>query len=165
MRIFLILLFFFTFPCGVVFAEKGEPMMAWPMLVQVDWNVYHDKMIENCRIKVPEHSEAFRDGVSKWNQRNMTAILNIRNQLKNRLKSEKGISEAEATVQIGVISTAWTEKFLKLLSSSPESSWQDICVGNKYADESLRLVDFVKFYDSISSHIPIMPMRDLFPKP
>lgn len=161
----MILLIVLTFPYGIVLAERGEPMMAWPTLVQVDWNVYHNKMIENCSIKYPEHSETFRDGVTKWNKKNMATILNIRSQLKNRLKSEKGLSEAEATAQMGVISTAWTEKFLKMLSSSPESSWQDVCVGNKYADESLRFVDFAKFYPSISSHIPIQPMREIFPTP
>jgi len=137
-------------------------MMAWPQLVQIDWDAYHGKMIENCNVKYLEYANSFQDAIGKWKNHNAAAILDIRRQLKDRLKVIKGVSESEATTQMNLMSSAWTERFLKLVAITPENVWKDVCTG-KYATETLPAMDFSKFFPMISSTIPTMQESQLRP--
>jgi len=147
------LLIFFMFYCGSAHAERGDPMMAWPQLVEIDWDTYHEKMIENCRVKFPENAISFQNAISKWNDHNAAAILDIRRQIKDRIKSTKGLSESEVTNQMDLLSNKLTETFLNLVANTPENEWKDVCTG-KYASETLSAMDFEKYLPIISKAIP-----------
>ena len=151
-----------AFLAGDAFAERGEPMMAWPYFVQLDFHAYHGAMMEKCADKYPAHIEEFRDAISKWNEANMPAISEIRGLLKERIRVEGGLPEAQAEEQMRQASAAWTTIFLKQVSITAESEWKDLCTG-KYANYTLRSLDFQKHRSSIVTMIPNFPVRQLRP--
>lgn len=162
MRKFLLILSASLIPYQIAYAERGDPMMIWPILVQIDWDAYHGRMIENCNAKYPEQALSFKNAIAEWNKLNMATILKIRSQLRSRVKDTEGLSEEAATEEMRNFSVAWTQKFLSMVSSTPENSWKDVCSG-KYAEETLRATDFVKYMPIIATMIPTLPMREIRP--
>ena len=91
--------------CATAFADGGVPMMAWPQLVQIDWDAYHGKMIENCNVKFPENAKSFKEAIEKWNDHNAAAILEVRRRVQERIKNAKGLSESEAKKEVNLKNT------------------------------------------------------------
>lgn len=150
------------FILGDAAAERGEPMMAWPYFVQLDLQTYHGAMIDKCTDKYPAQAEAFRDAIAKWDSANSAAIGKIRGLIRERLKVAGELSEAQAEEQMIQASQAWTQLFLKMVSSTKESEWKETCAG-KYTDYTLRSMDFEKHLSSIVAAIPNVPVRQFRP--
>lgn len=157
-----ILLFAVLFTIGNAVAEKGDPMMLWPILVQIDWDAYHSAAIENCTKKYPDYAKPFQSAIAEWSEKNMATILEIRGQIKEHLKKLEGLSEEEATAQMRKASATWTQQFLGIVSNTSDSSWKDICSG-QYANETLRSMDFVTYRSLILPGIPSLRISQIRP--
>ncbi|GEM_PF-4362354 len=136
--------------------------MSWPYFVQLDLNAYHGAMIEKCVEKHPDQAEAFRNAIEKWNEANMPAIVEIRGLIKARIRVAGALSETQAEAQMREASVAWTQIFLKMLASTTANDWKDACTG-KYANDTLRALDFQNHRSSILTAVPNVPVRQLRP--
>ena len=157
---FLLALFIFS---NAAFAERNDPMMLWPQLVQIDWDAYHGKIIESCSIKFPEYANSFKADIDKWNGHNTAAIVDIRRQIKTQIKSAKGLSESEITNKVNLVSKMWTERFIKIIATTSENEWKETCAG-KYATETLPAMDFARLLPIVSKEIPKLKESYIFPE-
>lgn len=136
--------------------------MVWPILAQLDWNAYHGSMITNCNTKFPEYAESFRQAVAAWDAKNASTIIEIRTLLLDRVRNAEGLSEAKASEVMRDASATWTDKFLEMVSRTSERDWKDVCTG-KYAEQTLRSMDFVAYRSQILAAVPSLPVRQIRP--
>lgn len=157
-----ILLFVALFTMGNAAAEKGDPMMIWPILVQIDWDTYHSAAIESCTKKYPDYAKPFQSAIAEWSEKNMVAILELRGQIKEHLKKLEGLSDVEASAQMRKASATWTQLFLNIVSNTSDNSWKDICSG-QYANETLRSMNFVEYRSLLLQGIPALRISQIRP--
>jgi hypothetical protein len=162
LAVFLTTIVFLVIAAGTAFAERGDPLMAWPALVQIDWDAFHGKMVENCNAKFPNEAASFKKAIENWGKENSGAIAELRFLLRDRLKTIKGLSEAEATAQMTQNSVAFTDHFIKTYAAAHENVWKELCAG-KYANEFLPAVDFKKNFSLIKSTVPTVRENMIYP--
>lgn len=161
--------FLLIFVSGLLFygssiAERGDAMMAWPYLVQLDFNEFHGKMVKTCIEKYPETASAFKAAIAKWSKENSPAILELRKMLRVRFMALNGVSDADASKEIERRGRAVTAMYTEAISSSKDASWGPSCNG-QYAAETLQQMDFVSFLSDMTPVIVRLRPEEIFPTP
>lgn len=147
---------------GTASAERESVMIAWPYLVQLDFDAFHGEISKTCAAKYPETAPALKAALTAWKSTNAAAILELRRRLKVRFMTLNGFSEEEASKQIEEQGKLVTLKYLQLLSTFKDEAWNEGCNG-KYAAENLQEMDFVSFIAEVTPFISRMTAQFVFP--
>jgi hypothetical protein len=153
--------------CGLLFsnfsyAERGDAMMAWPHLVQMDFDAFHVEVVKICTDRYPETSLALKADLLAWKNKNSESILELRRRLKPRFMALNAFSEEVATKEIEQRGKAVTAKYMQVISSFKDEAWNESCHG-QYAAVTLKEMDFVSFLPEVTPFIPRLTSEYVFP--
>jgi WD40 repeat protein len=140
----------FLITSTVAFANQWEEMEVMTFMSLIDYDAYHNQLIDHCASRFPETAQSLRTAITQWSKKNLPALKEIRSLLDEEM-IDQGIPEKDLEERSAQAVAKMTQTMNKNLAAMPDSELKSTCSG-KYA-EQLGSLDYVVFLEKIKTEL------------